>query len=471
MRRIKTFLTFMLLLAAPVMADHNNGDIEQLRMMSRGFSKVAKEATPAVVFIRAEGKAPAGPGFGMEGEQMDEFSQEFFRRFFGMPNGPIPGQEIVSHGSGFLVSQDGYILTNNHIVGEAETIEVRLHDGRKFDADLVGADPQTDIAVIKIDAEELPFLELANSDATEVGEWAIAIGSPFMLDATVTVGVISAKGRNELHIRDIEDFIQTDAAINPGNSGGPLLDLDGKAVGVNTVILTGSGGYMGIGFAIPSNMAQRVMDQLIKDGTVTRGFLGVTMQPVDSDLAVAFDLPKPTGALVTEVMPGSPAEAAGLQQEDIILEFNGQRVESINGLRNAVSMIEPGSKVNLTIHRNGRKIKKTVTIKAHPESGGGPGTLAHSLGLEVDPLDDNLAQQLNYQNESGVVVKRVETGSPAAKVGIKPGALIVRVNRTPVQTPEEFYDALEEAGKVSDRVLLLVRQGQAMRFVSLKLGK
>jgi serine protease Do len=471
MRRIKTFLTCMIVIATPVMAA-KNGDIEQLRMMSRGFSKVAEEATPAVVFIRAEVKSQ-GPGYGENGEQLDAFSQEFFRRFFGGQGGMMPDQQHppFSHGSGFIVSKDGYILTNNHIVGNAQNIEVRLHDGRKLDATLVGTDPQTDVAVIKIDADDLPFLQLANSDATEVGEWAIAIGSPFGLDATVTVGVISAKGRNELHITDLEDFIQTDAAINPGNSGGPLLDLDGHVVGVNTAIVTGSGGYMGIGFAIPSNMAQRVMDQLIKDGAVTRGFLGVTMQPVDSDLATAFGLDKPTGALVTEVMADSPAAIAGIQQEDIILEFNGQKVDSINGLRNQVSMIEPGSKVNITVHRNGRKLKKTVTIKPHPDAAAGPGTLAHTLGLEVDPLDEKLAQQLNYQNEAGVVVKRVETGSPAAKVGIKPGALIVRVNRTPVTTPDEFYNALEEAAKISDRVLLLVRQGQAMRFVSLKLDK
>ncbi len=452
----------------------SNGEIATLKKLSRGFNQVAASATPAVVNIRVEATVTPTPGpfGGGQEESMDPFQQEFFRHFFGMPPGGGMQQQPqprIGMGSGFLVTSDGYILTNNHIVQGAHLITVHLHDGTELEAELVGTDPSTDIAVIKIEGEDLPFLTLANSDDAEVGDWAIAIGSPFGLEATVTVGIISAKGRDELHITDLEDFIQTDAAINPGNSGGPLLDLDGEAVGVNTAIVSGSGGYMGIGFAIPSNMAQRVMEQLINEGAVTRGFLGVTLQPVDSDLAKAFGLSKPTGALVTEVIEDSPAAKAGIEQGDIILEFNGTKIESISALRNNVSMLDPGMRVKFTLNREGKRMQKTAVIGTHPKAGGQPGSVSHKLGIEVDPLDDKLAQQLNYHNEKGVVVKRVDTGSKAAKAGIKPGALIVRVNRTPVTTPEEFYKALDDAAKGSDRVLLLVRQGQVMRFVSLTL--
>ncbi|MBS0622887.1 MAG: DegQ family serine endoprotease [Verrucomicrobia bacterium] len=464
-----SLLTLPLTASAPPPATPQ--EITELKAMSRGFSHVAKKATPAVVFIRVEGKGSVmGPGF--DGDGMDSFHQEFFRRFFGMPSTPQQQAPRIGQGSGFIVSSDGYILTNNHIVNGADSIKVGLTDGRRFDAKVVGTDPQTDIAVIKIEAEELSFLKLADSDAAEVGEWVIAIGSPFGLEATVTVGVVSAKGRDELHITDFEDFIQTDAAINPGNSGGPLLNLDGEVIGVNTAIVTGSGGYMGIGFAIPSNMAKRVMDQLIHAGSVTRGFLGVTLQPVDEELAAAFGLPRPIGGLVTEVAPSSPAKEGGIEQGDIILEFNGQKVESISALRNAVSMVDPGSKVQLRINREGKEKKLSVTIGAHPETKTQPGTPAHSLGLEVESLSDHMASQLGYTNERGVIVKRVDPGSPAARAGIKPGiTLIVRVNRTPVETPDDFYKALDDASKSSDRVLLLVRHGQVMRFVSLKSGK
>jgi serine protease Do len=437
-------------------------DMSLLKATSKAFAWVAKNAIPAVVSLKIETtieqQSPM-PSSGVRGpaDAHDPYAEEFFRQFFGTSPG---GRNIpaVGQGSGFLVSADGYILTNNHIVSGAERITATLTDGREFQADIVGADAKSDVAVIKIKASDLPYLQLGNSDEIAVGEWVVAIGAPFGLEATVTVGVVSGKQRNQLGITDSDDFIQTDAAINPGNSGGPLLDLNGKVIGINTAILTRSGGNLGVGLAIPSNMAQRVMEQLISHGQVTRGFLGLSLQAVDSNLSKAFGLDKPQGGLVTDVLLNSPAAEAGIEPGDVILKLNGKPVESIGGLRNAISMMKPGQVADLTINRNGETMEKKVTIGTHPSSVSG-GVL-QKLGLEATPLTDALRKQLGYDaDQQGVVIVNVTANSAAAKAGLTTGTLITQVNRDPVTTPAELAQAIETLHKAGDHIYLVIRQG------------
>lgn len=476
---ISTIFFSFFLITTPLVHGGEQQVLNELRQFSKGFAALAKEVTPPVVFIEIEGvvEEEGGTPFGPQGPGgMNEFfGDEFFRRFFGLPpggGGPMAPRRrpIQGAGSGVLVTPDGYILTNNHIVRHADQIAVHLQDGRTFDAKVIGTDPQTDIAVVKIDVKDpLPYLHLGNSDELEVGEFVMAVGSPFGLEASVTVGVISAKGRNELHITDFEDFIQTDAAINPGNSGGPLVNLDGEVIGINTAIASAGGGSLGIGFAIPSKMAKHVMDQLIQQGSVTRGFVGINPQTVDQDLADAFGLERPTGALIAEVVEDSPAAEAGLQQGDIILEMDGQPVESVSGLRNTISLMEPGTLTTFTINRDGEILNRRLKVGTRPTEVSQPGSMAFKLGLQVEPLTETIRNQTGLMTESGVVIREVDPNSPAARKGLKKGDLIMRVNRTPVASPEEFHQALADAAKSSNHVLLLVRQGPRMLFVTLKI--
>ncbi|MCC5831848.1 MAG: DegQ family serine endoprotease [Chlamydiales bacterium] len=442
-----------------------------LKQISKGFSTVAKKATPAVVYIEAQAektqKLPRNRG--LFENPFDHFNDDFFNRFFGFPyqERPAPKKQETVRGSGFIVSENGYIVTNNHVVENAAKVNVTFNNGKKYTAKVVGTDPKTDLAVIKIDEKKLPYLSFADSETLEVGDWAIAIGNPFGLQATVTVGVVSAKGRSQLHIADFEDFIQTDAAINPGNSGGPLLDIEGEVIGVNTAIVSGSGGYMGIGFAIPSNMAMRIIEQLIKDGEVTRGFLGVTLQQIDADLATFYKLKTPNGALVTDVIKGSPADTAGLKQEDIIIRYNGTPVESLSAFRNYVSLLAPGSKLNLHVNRDGREREMTVVISTVPEEVK-LGSQTQKLGLKVENMNAELAQKLNFFGNEGVVITQVEPGSPADEAALRPGSVIIAVNRRKVTSVEDFSQAIHESSK-EEMVLLMVRQGDAVRFVTLHL--
>lgn len=441
-----------------------------LRQISRGFSKVTKEATPAVVYIETQPmekqEKPAAKR-GPYDSPFDYFSDDFLNNFFGFnQEKKRPKSSETVRGSGFFISKDGYIVTNNHVVEKANKVSVTLHDGKKMTATVVGTDPKTDLAVIKVEGNDYPYLKFGNSDSLEVGDWSIAIGNPFGLQATVTVGVVSAKGRSQLHIADFEDFIQTDAAINPGNSGGPLLNVHGRVIGVNTAIVSGSGGYMGIGFAIPSNMAEQIIQQLIQNGQVTRGFLGVTLQPIDSDLASFYKLKDTKGVLVTDVVKGSPADLAGLKQEDVILRYNGSAVENISAFRNHVSLLAPGSDLKLRIMRDGKEQDLTVTISTMPQEMVGPNTPIQKLGLQVQDLTPELAQKLGYLEDSGVVITKVEPGSPAAEVGLRPGTLITAVNRRKAANMTEFNTLLSESTK-EGRVLLMVRQGEVVRFVAL----
>lgn len=438
---------------------------------SKAFTAVAKKSIPAVVFIKVQ-TSPADQEESYYGyhNPYDFDSDDFFNRFFGMPyrnNPPQKPQPQQSQGSGFIVSADGYIMTNAHVVKGADKITVVLNDSREMDATLVGSDPQTDIAVIKIEGTNFPFLNLGDSEEIDIGEWVVAIGSPFQLEASVTVGVVSAKGRQNLKITDFEDFIQTDAAINPGNSGGPLLNLKSEVIGINTAIVSRSGGYMGIGFAIPSNMAKNIMAQIIDKGSVTRGFLGVSLQPVDKDIADAFNLPKPEGALISEVVKDSPADRAGLKQGDIILEYNKLAVKSLQCFRNEVALMAPGSKVNLKVNRKGQILSIPVTLGTANDMSAAGGSIIQKLGMEIDSLTPDLARQLGYtQREEGVVITKIKPGSPAAMAGLRPGFLIQAVNHKKITTLDEFNEALGQYE--NKRILLLVRQGNATRFYSIK---
>jgi len=366
--RVISASLILLLFITPLSAfAQDTGSIDTLRQMGKAFAEISEKASPAVVGITAKqivaqeySTMPDWP-FG------DQFDDDFFKRFFGRPSPHRRSPQRKYHrynrpvqGSGFIVSPDGYIITNNHLVGEAEDIEVKLADGRKFEAKVIGSDPDTEVAVIKIDANNLSILKLADSDAIEVGEWVLAIGNPFGLSHTVTAGIVSAKGRSGFRLAEYEDFIQTDAAINPGNSGGPLINLDGKAVGINTAIIgsigsIGAGGNIGIGFAIPINMAKFIYNQLIEGEKVVYGALGIIIRDLDSDLAESLGLEDTKGIAITEVIEGSAAEKAGMKRYDVVVKFNGEEVEKVNEFRNRVAMLKPGTKVKIVVVRNGKR--------------------------------------------------------------------------------------------------------------------
>lgn len=442
--------------------------------MSKAFTNVAKRATPAVVFIKVQSAVERddneGAPFGYQ-NPFDFFSDDFFHHFFGFsPKGQAQQRPVqMSQGSGFLVTSDGYIITNAHVVKGAEKISVTLHNGKELDASLIGLDSHTDIAVVKVEGKELPCLPLGDSEVMEIGEWVVAIGSPFQLEATVTAGIISAKGRQNLRITDLEDFIQTDAAINPGNSGGPLLNLKGEVIGINTAIFSRSGGYMGIGFAIPSGMARPIMHQIIDTGTVTRGFLGVSLQPVDKDLAEAFNLDRAEGALVADVLKGSPADRAGLKQGDIILEYNNTPVKTLGTFRNEIFLMHPGSQITLTVNRKGQVISLAVTLGTSSDEAVAQGESLSRFGIEVENITRELARQFNLpKGEEGIVITRIKPGSPAAEAGLRPGFVVLAVNHRKVTSIDEFNDAIGDTSK-KGRLLLLVHQGNMTRFYSIKL--
>lgn len=433
------------------------------------FTSVAEKDIPAVVSIQVKGERSNLSGF----DDSDTFNNDFFQHFFGVPKKDSSSkQTIQGQASGFIVSSDGYIVTNSHVVSDVSEIKVILNDEREFKAKLIGYDPNTDIGIVKIDATNLPYLKLGNSDDLRVGQWVAAIGNPLGLQASLTVGVVSAKNRNSLDLANVEDFIQTDAAINRGNSGGPLLNMAGEVVGVNTAIVTNndSGGYMGIGFAIPSNIAQHVMEQLIKNGSVTRGFIGVSLQNIDNDLAQAFGLKQPEGALVADVSKNTPAEKAGLKQGDVIIAYNNRPISNIGSLRTIIALMNPGSKINLSIIRNGKMMEIPVEVGSYPTSQPKIAFSAgNKLGFEVQNLTPDIAHALGIKEEKGVIINKVDPNSSAAWAGLKKGALILEVNKKPVTSTDEFNEAL--ANSPADKpVLFLIRQGDTIRFLSMKLG-
>ena len=387
----------------------------------------------------------------------------FFRKFFGddfLRQFENPRQEQRSSlGSGVIVSTEGYILTNNHVVRDADTITVTLSDKREFEGTLVGTDPKTDIAVIKIDADDLHAIGWGSSDDLRVGELVIAVGSPYGLQQTVTSGIVSAKGRANVRIADYEDFIQTDAAINPGNSGGPLINIRGELVGINTAIFSTSGGYQGIGFSIPSNMVQVVMDSLIKHGKVVRGWLGVTIQPVTQELAEQFKLKDAYGAIVSDVVEDSPADKAGFRRGDVIVEYEGRKVADSTALRNMVAATAPDTKISFKLSRNGKMIKITVEIgELSPENVASAGDYDNVLrDVQVQALTPEIKKSLGISPRvNGVVV----TDAPE-DTGLQRADVILEVNRQGVDTIEQYNKVVGQIPEDSDILLLVYRKGGA----------
>lgn len=432
---------------------------------SMGFANVLKPVLPAVVSI-ASSRIVKVP-------QNQFFNNPFFQQFFGgqLPSAPRQERE-QGLGSGVIISADGYILTNNHVIDKATEIKVMLPDKRQFPGKVIGADPKTDIAVVKIAATGLPTVTLGDSSKLHVGDYAFAIGNPFGVGETATMGIISATGRNGLDIEDYEDFIQTDAAINPGNSGGALINALGQVIGINTAILSGgSGGNQGIGFAIPINMAKYVMDQILKHGKVVRGYIGVGIQEVTPDLAKAFNVPAEKGALVGSVEPNSPGAKAGLQRGDVITEIDGQPVTGPNDLRLKVGTMAPGTSVHLKVLRNGQTSDVALTLGEAPSGKGGAGKGGEGSaenspmhGVQVDELTDDIRQQLGLGSDvKGVVVTQVPDGSPAADVGLQRGDVIEQVNRHPVTSVAEYDRLIREAG--AQAVVLLINRGGNTSFV------
>ncbi len=456
-------------------ADNTDNDI--LNRSSKAFVNVVKKAKPAVVHIKVE-KTAKTTSHDQGGE--DIFNHPFFDQFFG-PQSPRQRPRQPQHreqkqrgqGSGFIIGKDGFILTNNHVIEDADVIKVSLSDNREFDAKVIGADPQSDVALLKIeDPENLPVLPLGDSDALEVGEWVIAIGNPFGLSQTVTVGVVSAKGRSSVGINQYENFIQTDAAINPGNSGGPLINVHGEVVGINTALFSRTGGYMGIGFAIPINMAQSIEDQLQKDGKVTRGWLGVVIQDVDKELAESFGLKQAGGILISEVQKDSPASKAGIKQGDVIIRLNEIVLKNVSDLRNRIALISPESEVTLHIIRRGEDKNIKVVIGEQPSDfGKGAGSIKgkdslEDFGLILQDLTRELADKLGYEENSGVIVSDVQPGSSAAAEGLKPGYLIEEINRNKIGSLQELHAVLKQTPGAK-RILLRIRAGDYSRYVVL----
>ena len=426
----------------------------------------AKKAKRSVVNISTTQKRrsrPRRPGpFGGE----DPF-EEFFRRFFPDP----PPDQPRSLGSGFIISQDGYIVTNNHVVGEAEKITVRLSDKEEYQATVIGSDQRTDLALIKIEpSNRLTAIPLGDSEALQVGDWVMAIGNPFGLEQTVTVGIVSAKGR-VIGAGPYDDFIQTDASINPGNSGGPLLNLKGEVVGINSAIFSQGGGNIGIGFAIPIGQAKSIIAQLRESGKVTRGWLGVMIQPVTKELADSFGLDEPKGALIAEVSEGGPAQQSGLERGDVITAFNGQTINDSRDLPALVAEAPIGSEATVTLLRSGQQQDISVKLGELPEqmAGGRPVWVdQESWGMTVANITPGIARRFQLDtNRRGVVVTAVEPGSPAAVAGIQPGDVIEEVNRKAVASVEEFSKAVAEQ-KDTDTLLVLARRGTFTSFFALK---
>lgn len=442
---------------------------KQIVDTSRAFSEIAAAVSPSVVNISTTKviKRDANPQFD------DQFFDLFnpFREF----KAPKKWKE-QSLGSGVIASEDGYIITNNHVIEQAEEIRVTLLDKRSFKARLIGADPKTDIAVVKVDAKDLPSVQWGDSDKLQVGEFVLAIGNPFGLSHTVTMGIISAVGRANVGIADYEDFIQTDAAINPGNSGGPLVNIKGELIGINTAIFSRTGSYQGIGFAVPSNMVRLVMGQLEAKGKVTRGWLGVTIQELTPELSQKFGLKQSKGALVGDISKGSPAEKSGMKRGDIITEYNGKKVKDVGNLRNMVAQSKIGTEVPVTILRSDKEYTMKVLIAELPRelaessqrSAPGEQTPEGLTGLNVMELSKEVARQLGLgKEEKGVVVIRVDPGSAAEEAGLRKGDVIQEVNRKRVERLDD-YNNITSGLQPGDTILLFVNRGGKKFYVTLR---
>lgn len=431
------------------------------------FVQLAEQLKPSVVNIStAQTVKPRTPAFPRPGSPGNDMFEEFFEKFFrGHPQTPRKKRAL---GSGFIISKDGYILTNGHVVEDADVIKVKLSDGREFDGEVRGLDPKLDLALIKIEAGEgLPVAELGDSDSLKVGEWVMAIGNPFGLEQTVTVGIVSAKGR-VIGAGPYDNFIQTDASINPGNSGGPLFNVRGEVIGINTAIIAGG---QGIGFAIPVNMAKQIIPQLRDDGHVTRGYLGVTVQPLTEELAESFGMDEPKGALVNEVIKGSPAEEAGLKRGDIILSFNGQEVNELNDLPRIVANTPVDEKVKVKIFRKG-KVREVKVRVGRLDDGqeplaSGPDKSEGVLGLSVANLTPELAERYSVKESRGVLVTAIDPDGSAAEANLRIGDQILDVNDQEVTSVQEFEAAVGKPGK-GKVVRLLIQRRETLFFTTVE---
>lgn len=407
--------------------------------LSDAFRKAADIIRPSVVSITTERRLPMMQRLRPSAipEELRRFFGDDFGRFF---ESPTPNREGLQRGfaSGIVVSSDGHVLTASHVVSKADRINVRTHDGTEFEARLVGTDPKTDVAVLKVEGTELTAAPIANSDQSRVGDWVIAIGGPFGLENSVTAGIISATGRQSVGIADYENFLQTDAAINPGNSGGPLVNLRGEVVGINTAIASRSGTNSGVGFAIPSNMVKSVMNALIRHGKVERGWLGVLVQDLTADLANSFGYKDKAGVLIGDVSKDGPADKARLKSGDIIIQFNGKAVSSASDLRNTVAETSPGTEVQIELFRDGRrvnvKMKLGTLAEAAVKNDDDSDSTAAGIGLSARTLTSELAEQLGYdETQKGIVVTNVELGSLADRAGLSPRSVIVSMNGQSVE--------------------------------------
>ena len=438
---------------------------------AKNFVEIAKTVKPAVVNIASSRSGKAG-----DGPQSSPFDDPFFRRFFGdeffKRDQPHRERKERGQGSGVIVDPNGLIITNNHVVNKADEIRVFLSDKREFKGKLIGTDTKTDIAVVKIEATGLSTIPLADSDQLEVGEFVLAVGSPFGLTQSVTMGIVSAVGRASMGIAEYEDFIQTDAAINPGNSGGALVNVRGELVGINTAIFSQSGGNMGIGFAVPSNLARTIMDQLVKGGKVVRGWLGVAIQELTPELAAQFGLADTKGVLVSDVMDDSPAKKAGFERADVITEYDGKPMDSPTHLRNAVAQTPIGRKVPIKLIRDKKMKTIDVTIVEQPKSLGQPGSEDNGEStaptgvlsdIDVRELNEELAARYGIKTtERGVLVVRVRPGSTAEDMGVREGDIVLEVNRKPVTSLKSYERAVSGLAKDQAVLLLLKRKGQTI---------
>jgi len=449
------------------------------------FSALVKQVAPAVVNVATTQKVEGGPmmDFPFQDLPQDSPFRDFFKHYF---NGQGHGQDhpMVEHslGSGFIIDPSGYVVTNNHVVGKATEITVKLSDGKSYKAKLIGRDERTDLALLKINAEHpLPALAWGDSAKAEVGDWVIAVGNPFGLGGTVTAGIVSARGR-DLHEGPYDSFIQTDAAINRGNSGGPMFNMDGQVIGINSAIYSPNGGSVGIGFAIPSSIAEPVVAQLREHGSVERGFLGVQIQPITPDVAESLGLKSPEGALVARVTKGSPSEAAGVHQGDVITGFNGKEVKEVRDLTRAVADTRPGTHASLSIWRDGHETTVSIDVakmptekvaeESEPSSAGVAVTGEHkvaSLGLTLGTLTSDSRQELGLDKAvKGALVTDVEDGAAAAEHGLEPGDVIVKVGQEPVDGPAQAAEKIDAAKKAKQKAVLLLlnRHGNEL-FVAL----
>ena len=425
------------------------------------FTALVEAHSASVVNISTEQRVE------QRSQRPEEFD-DFFRRFFPGPNFPSPNPNVPqrAQGSGFIISSDGYILTNNHVVGNADVVIVRLNDRRELEATVVGVDAGSDLALLKVEADKLPAVTLGRSENLKVGEWVLAIGSPFGFEYSVTAGIVSGKGRS-LRNENYVPFIQSDVAINPGNSGGPLFNLDGEVVGINSQIYSNSGGYMGMSFAVPIDVAMEVADQLKSAGRVSRGWLGVEIQKVNRELAESFGLEQPQGALITRVFPNSPGEAGGLLAGDIVTDFNGHAIDLWSELPHYVGRAGPGSEAEVTLMRGGEQMTLSIEIGELPNDAqaqrGRPGSEPSTLGLVVEPLSDATIERLKLQG--GVVVVRSE--GPAREAGIRERDIITKLHNRPVDSLDAFNKIANSLPKGRSVSVLIVR-GERPLFVPLK---